>query len=101
VDKAEPLPEVENLPSRDDSVSGTVRISMRKATESTLRSLRKLVEDSPGSYQCVIQVINDDRHLPIYLVQQVDPSSIFIDAVRGQFGASAIEVQHSDLLSLN
>jgi len=101
VDKAEPLPEVENLPSRDDSVAGTVRISMRKATESTLKSLRKLVEDSPGSYQCVIQVINDDRHLPIYLVQQVDPSSIFIDAVRGQFGASAIEVQHSDLLSLN
>jgi DNA polymerase-3 subunit alpha len=76
--------------------AGTVTISIWKATEKQMRWLRQLVDDHPGDYECVIQVMHGSGCTPIYLVQHVNPTDAFCTAVCEGIMRCEVDVQHAD-----
>lgn len=93
IDKIEPLEANLDLAAVDDSV-GTVRVFLPKATPSEIRSFRRLVDEFPGDYELVLQVLPDTEFPPHYLTQHVNPTEVFVRAAKEKLTAARIEVVH-------
>ena len=93
LDKVEPLEANLDMGGADDSV-GTVKIFLPRATESELRQFKRLVDEFPGDYDLMVQILPEDTHLPYYPTQHVNPSDTFVQAARQRLTRARIEVVH-------
>ncbi len=93
LDKIEPLEANLDLGGVDDAV-GTVKVFLPKATESELRQFKRLVDEFPGDYDLMVQVLPEDSYLPYYPSQHVNPSDTFVRAARERLTRARIEVVH-------
>lgn len=76
---------------------GTVEIRVWRATEAQMRRLREVISAHPGAYELVIAIQHPGGGAtPVYLVQHVDPSEAFVDAVRHTLLRADVEVRESD-----
>ena len=95
LDKIEPLEGSLDLGGADDSF-GTVRVYLPKATESELRQFKRLVDEFPGDYDLMVQILPEDAFLPFYPTQHVNPSETFVRAARDRLTKARIEIVHGD-----
>lgn len=79
----------------DPGSPGMVEIRLRRATETQMRHLRELIDDHPGSYELMIQILPTDQHAPIYALQRVDASSTFMKHVQELISGSEVRLNHS------
>jgi hypothetical protein len=76
--------------------AGTVTITIWKATESQLHHLKRVLDEHPGDYECVIQVIKESNCIPIYLAQHVNPTEVFKKAIAEGLVRAQVEIAHVD-----
>lgn len=93
LDNVQPLEGTLEFGAVDDSV-GTVKIFLPKATPSELRQFRRLVDEFPGDYDLMLQVLPEDSFLPYYPTQHVNPSETFLRAARERLTRARIEIVH-------
>ncbi len=62
--------------------AGTVRIEIERVAPSQLDCLKKLIEEHPGDYQVILQIMPETDYLPIYPTHHVKPSEAFLQAIR-------------------
>lgn len=91
-----PLEPALELPTPPGGSAGTVTISVWKATESQLRQLKRVIDEHPGDYECVIHVIKESNCMPIFLTQHVNPTDTFQKAVKGGLVRAVVEVSHGE-----
>lgn len=80
--------------ARESNAQGIVQIRIKKATPRQLLQLKHLIDDNPGSYEVLIEVVEDDVAMPIGLVQHVKPTKALMETIKSQGNISSIEIQH-------
>ena len=75
---------------------GTVTIRIWRATETQLAQLRRIIDEHPGDYECVVQIMRDGGCTPIYLTQNVKPTDTFCRAIEKSLARAEVEVQHNE-----
>ena len=96
LDDVRPLEATLGLEPPPQGGAGTVTISIWKATEKQMRQLKRIVDEHPGDYECVIQVMMGANCIPIYLTQHVNPTEVFKRAVADGLVRANVEVVHVD-----
>ena len=76
--------------------AGIVTISIWRATEGQMFNLRQVIEDHPGEYEVLIQIVNGHGTTPIYLPHQVNPTDVFQKTVTQGLSRCELEVQHNE-----
>ncbi len=96
LDSVSPLEATLGLEPISKGAAGTVTIGIWKATERQMVQLRRVVDEHPGDYECVIQIMNGSNCIPIYLTQHVNPTDVFKKAVADGLTRAQVEVVHGD-----
>jgi DNA polymerase-3 subunit alpha len=76
----------------DDTMTGSVLLRIPKATESQLKTLRRLIESTKGEYGVVIQFGEGDCIYPVELLHRVEPHQEFVQGIRKTIPGCDIEV---------
>jgi len=76
------------------SAAGTVRIEIGKATEKQVVELRKLIDEFPGDYQVLLQVMPEDSHLPYYPPNHANPCPAFLTAIKTLMVRGEVKIDH-------
>ncbi len=74
--------------------AGIVTISIWRATEGQMFRLRKVIEEHPGDYEILLQIVNGGGSTPIYLPQHVNPTDFFKKAVSEGLARCELEISH-------
>ncbi len=90
-----PLEGTLDLGKNGDSV-GTVKVYLPRATETELRQFRRLVDEFPGDYELMVQILPEDSHLPYFPAQHVNPTEAFVRVARERLTRAKIEVVHGE-----
>jgi len=90
-----PLESTLDLGKNSDSV-GTVKVYLPRATETELRQFRRLVDEFPGDYELMVQILPEDSHLPYFPAQHVNPTEAFVRVARQRLTRAKIEVVHGE-----
>lgn len=77
------------------NASGTVTLRMRKATETQLRRLRLVIDDHPGDFEMLLHIMDGTDHIPVILVQHVNPVETFKLAIKELLPGSLLETESS------
>lgn len=80
----------------DGGAAGTVKVFVTRATETELRRFRRLVDEFPGDYEIMIQVMPEDSYLPYFPAQHINPNEVFLKTARELLSRARIEVVHAD-----
>ncbi len=76
--------------------AGTVTISIWRATEGQMFHLRQVIEDHPGDYEVLLQIVKGPDSTPIYLPHYVNPTDTFQKAVADGLTRCELGVEHND-----
>jgi DNA polymerase III subunit alpha len=76
----------------ESNAEGLVEITLRRATQKQLVSLKQIIDAHPGSYEVQIKILADDSVVPIDLVQHVQPSDIFLAQLRSNLRGLDVKV---------
>jgi DNA polymerase-3 subunit alpha len=76
--------------------SGTVTISIWRATERQIFRLRQVIEDHPGDYEVMLQIVNGGMSTPIYLPTHVNPTETFQKAVSEGLTRCELGIHHHE-----
>jgi len=74
--------------------AGVVTISIWRATEGQMFKLRRVIEDHPGEYEILLQIVNGVGSTPIYIPQHVNPTETFKKAVSEGLARCELDVNH-------
>jgi len=74
--------------------AGIVTISIWRATEGQMFHLRRVIEDHPGDYEILLQIVNGGGTTPIYLSHHVNPTDTFKRAISEGLSRCELEVDH-------
>jgi len=76
--------------------AGIVTISIWRATEKQMHRLRQLIEEHPGDYEVLIQIMHGAGCTPFYLPQHVNPTAVFKKAIAEGLTRAEVEVTQND-----
>ncbi len=96
VEDVKPLEASLELDPVGGGAAGTVTISIWKATENQMFKLREIIEDHPGDYECVLQIMIGSSMTPMFLTQHVNPTDTFRKVITESLVRASVEVVHSD-----
>jgi hypothetical protein len=94
VDNVEALEPALDLPTTDSMAPGTISINVMAATRDQMQRLKEVIDRHPGSYECIINVQIQQRAIPMYLTQLVDPSDGLQQEIRQSLTRVSVEVEH-------
>ncbi len=78
------------------SSAGIVTISIWRATESQMFKLRRVIEEHPGEYELLIQIVEGGTTVPIYLPHHVNPTETFMKAVSLGLTRCELGIEHNE-----
>ena len=76
------------------AAAGTVRVEIGRATEKQVVDLKCLIDEFPGEYQVLLQVLPEDSHLPYYLPNHVNPCPPFLIAAKALMVRGEVKIDH-------
>ena len=82
---------IEGGPSK---AAGLVTITIWRATERQMFNLRRLIEEHPGDYEVLIQIMVGSNPLPICISSHVNPTDSFCRAVCEGLTRCELDVKH-------
>ena len=71
-------------------------ISIWRATERQIFRLRQVIEDHPGDYEVMLQIVNGGMSTPIYLPTHVNPTETFQKAVSEGLTRCELGIHHHE-----
>ena len=75
--------------------SGTVTISVWRATSTQMASLKRLLDEHPGDYEVLLQVMSGNIAVPVYLMHHVNPTEMFVSAVTDSLARCDVKVSQA------
>lgn len=76
--------------------AGIVTISIWRATEGQMFKLRQIIEEHPGDYELLLQIVNGASIAPIFLPHHVNPTDTFKKAVSEGLARCELQIDHFD-----
>jgi len=92
----EPIVQDELALALDPNAMGLVTITFARATQAQVRSLAEIIDENPGGYDCMIQIVDETPLPPILLTKQVDPSASFVECISKLVRGSKVLIEHVD-----
>jgi len=80
-------------PPKESNAEGLVQIRIKRATPRQLLQLKHLIDENPGSYEVIIEILDDDLALPVELVQHIRPSEDFLKSIKQNVHSATVEIQ--------
>lgn len=96
VDDIKPLETTDIDRRRPSDAAGVVTVSVWRATESQMKGFKQVLDSHPGPYEVLLQVMNGNVAVPIYLMCYVDPNPSFLDAVKSSLSRCEVTVDRMD-----
>ena len=82
--------------AKGGQAAGIVTISIWRATEGQMFKLRQLIEEHPGDYEVLVQIMNGQNTTPFYLSYHVNPTEVFQKAVSTSISRCELEIHHQE-----
>lgn len=77
--------------------AGTVKVLLQKALPSGVKQFRRLVDEFPGDYELVLQIVPETSHMPQYITQHVNPTEVFLAEAKRNLEWAKFEIVHSEV----
>jgi DNA polymerase-3 subunit alpha len=74
--------------------AGTVKIEIDRVSPTQLEKLKGLINDHPGDYQVMIQILPETSFLPYYPHHHVNPNETLLEAIRSCLVRGEVRVDH-------
>lgn len=72
--------------------AGRVTITIWNGTERQVLHLKKLLDENPGDYEVLVQVMKDGMPRPYYVTQHINPTQELVSAIRTGLTRGNVEV---------
>jgi DNA polymerase III subunit alpha len=79
--------------TRGGGSAGVVAIRVPRATETQVLKLRQIVDEHPGDFELLIQILPEENFPPIYAVQHVKPTEAFLQAIANAVPRAEVKVE--------
>lgn len=76
-----------------ENSEGLVTIVLDRATPDQLARLRCAIEQHPGPYEVLLQILPRDQYAPMFVGRTVDPTNGFAEAVQAAIKSASVEVE--------
>lgn len=94
LEEIEPMdPSLGLMVQASENSEGLVTIVLDRATPEQLSKLRAVIDQHPGPYEVLLQVLPRDHYAPLFVGKTVDPANGFPESVRTAIKSALVEVE--------
>lgn len=94
LEDVKPLEGTLDLGSRESNAEGMVQIKLRRAISRQLLHLKHLIDDNPGSYELMVEVMVDDTPVMIEMAQHIKYDEDLMSRIKNEVMGASVQVVH-------